>query len=140
MTSMKSWPGLAIVLLAALAIGAGLVLTGGPAEARKERRDRQRDSDLAALTGLVNCLAGRDDHRLPPRLTPTPDCDWQGLKQDPLTGTSYRYEVTGPHSYRLCADFELPEDRPPGLRDRDASGCVSREYLPERAATIPYRR
>ncbi|CAM3230301.1 hypothetical protein SAMN04488021_1297 [Paracoccus aminovorans] len=144
MTS-RGWPALVIGLLAALAVGAGLVLTGGPSEARKERRDRQRDSDLSALAGLVRCLAEHDHRRLPQVLAPTPDCDWQARLQDPFTGKPYRYEVTGPRSYRLCADFELPEDRPPGLRDRDAAGCVSREYLPGRRtapgaeATIPYR-
>ncbi len=137
MTSTRGWPALAIALLAALAVAGGLFLTGGPAEARKERRDRQRDGDLAALVGLVRCLAEHDGDRLPGKLAPSPDCDWVGELQDPLTGQPYRYLVTGPHGYRLCADFELPEDRPPGLRDRDAEGCVSREYLPKPALPDP---
>lgn len=53
----KGWAAIALAVIAAIVIGAGLVLTGGPAEARKERRDRERDSDLTALTELVDCLA-----------------------------------------------------------------------------------
>ncbi|MFC3570586.1 hypothetical protein [Paracoccus sp. TOH] len=139
----RRWPTIAIGLLAAIAIVLGLALTGGPGQARKERRDRQREGDLSALATLVRCLADNNGRRLPARLETTPQCDWQARLADPFTGAPYRYEVTGPRSYRLCAGFELPEDRPPGLRDRDAEGCVRRDYLPSAsaapAAPIPGR-
>lgn len=145
MTS-RGWPAIGIGLFAALAIGAGLVLTGGPGQARKERRDSQRDSDLSALSALVRCLAEQEGRKLPQRLQITDDCGAQARLEDPFTGQPYRYEVTGPRSYRLCAGFELPEERPPGLGDRDAAGCVSREYLPSLPdtpggpATLLYRQ
>lgn len=129
MTS-RGWPAVLIALLAALAIGAGLLLTGGPGTARQERRDQSRESDLSDLSLLVRCLADANGRRLPERLEITPDCDPQARLNDPFTGTPYRYAVIGPRRYRLCADFELPENRAPGLRDRDAAGCVSRDYLP----------
>lgn len=129
MTS-RGWPAILIMVLAALAVGAGLVLTGGPGQARQERRDRQRDGDLANLSLLVRCLADLNGRHLPERLETTPDCDWQPRLNDPGTGKPYRYQVTGPNSYRLCADFELPDNSPPGPRSRDAEGCVSRDYLP----------
>ena len=34
----KGWAAIALAVIAAIVIGAGLVLTGGPTEARKERR------------------------------------------------------------------------------------------------------
>ena len=144
MTS-RGWSALAICLLAALAISAGLAVIGGPSEARKERRDRKRDDDLSDLTMLVRCLAEADGKRLPARLVPGGACPWQGALTDPLTGHPYRYQVTGPRSYLLCADYERPEDRAPALRRHDVQGCVQGHYLPSppgppgAAATLPYR-
>lgn len=134
MTS-RGWPAILIAVLAALAIGAGLTLTGGPGQARQERRDQSRESDLSRLAVLVRCLAEAGGRRLPDRLESTPDCNWQVQLNDRFTGKPYRYEVIGPRRYRLCADFELPENRPPDLRDRDDAGCVSRDYVPGPAAT-----
>ena len=139
----KGWATVALLTVAAIVIGAGLALTGGPGQARKERRDQQREDDLGALVGLVDCLAGTNRGQLRDRLAVTPQCDWQAALDDPLTGQPYRYEPTGPRSYRLCADFETP---PPETRrpwGRDAKGCLGRQYAPSpqsgAAATIPYQ-
>lgn len=142
---IKGWAAFAIALLAAVAVIAGLALTGGPGQARKERRDRERESDLSALARLVVCLARENGDRLPAALAITPQCDWQVRLADPFTGDAYRYEVTGPRSYRLCAGFELPPRRPSGPAARDATGCSARSFIPAgpqrpgAAATIPYR-
>ena len=137
----KGWATVALLTVAAIVIGAGLALTGGPGQARKERRDQQRADDLSTLAGLVECLAGTNRGQLPDRLAVTLQCDWQAALNDPYTGQPYRYEATGPRSYRLCADFETP---PPGTRrpwGRDANGCIGRQYAPSpksgAAVTIP---
>ncbi|WP_313351604.1 hypothetical protein [Paracoccus sp. (in: a-proteobacteria)] len=141
----KGWATLAIALLAVVAIVAGLVLTGGPGQARKERRDRERESDLSHLSRLVGCLARENGNRLPESVRTTPGCDWQLRLADPFTGAPYHYEVTGPRSYLLCAGFELPQRPPHGLSDRDESGCIARVFIPAgpqrpaAGATIPYR-
>mgnify|MGYP003458979147 CR=1 FL=1 len=131
---IKGWPAMALTVVAAIAIGAGLALTGGPGQARKERRDQQRADDLSTLAGLVECLAGTNRGQLPDRLAVTLQCDWQAALNDPYTGQPYRYEATGPRSYRLCAGFETP---PPdrerfGPFMRDAEGCIGRLYVPVR--------
>lgn len=138
MTS-RGWPAVLIAMLAALAIGAGLLLTGGPGQARQERRDQSREGDLSRLSALVRCLADANGRRLPERLQPSRDCDGQARLQDPFTGTPYRYRVIGPRRYQLCADFERPEDRAPDLRDRDAAGCDSRDYVPSPSGDLPFR-
>lgn len=138
MTS-RGWPAVLIALLAVLAIGVGLALTGGPGTARQERRDQSREGDLSRLAVLVRCLADANGRRLPERLQPSSDCDGQARLQDPFTGTPYRYQVIGPRRYRLCAEFEQPEDRPPELRDRDAAGCVSRDYVPSPPGDLRFR-
>ena len=138
---IKGWPAMALTVVAAIAIGAGLALTGGPGQARKERRDQQRADDLSTLAGLVECLAGTNRGQLPDRLAVTLQCDWQAALNDPYTGQPYRYEATGPRSYRLCADFETP---PQGTRrpwGRDDNRCIGRQYAPSpksgAAVTIP---
>ncbi|WP_347267824.1 hypothetical protein [Paracoccus sp. (in: a-proteobacteria)] len=127
---IRGWATAAIGLLAAAAVVAGLVLTGGPGQARKERRDRQRESDLASLAGMVDCLARENGGRPPAAIAATPACDWQVPLQDAFTGAAYVYEVTGPRSYRLCATFDLPPAGPPMRGSRDAQGCISHEVPP----------
>lgn len=142
---IKGWATFTIGLLAVVAILVGLALTGGPGQARKERRDRERESDLSSIGGLVDCLARENGNRLPKVPEATAQCDWQVRLADPFTGQPYVYEVTGLRSYRLCAGFELPADDPPGRNRPDAQGCISREFVPVvpdppgAAATIPYR-
>lgn len=133
----RGWPAMAIATLAVIAILGGLLLIGGPEQARKERRDQQRHADLAAMTGLVRCLADRNGGQLPQTLAAEPDCNGQIRMTDPGGGAPYRYQVTGPDSYQLCADFELPQERRIGWMDRDADGCVRREYRP--ANRVPGR-
>ena len=139
----KGWAAIALAVIAAIVIGAGLVLTGGPTEARKERRDRERDNDLTALTELVDCLARTNRGQLPDRLAPTSQCDWQGSLVDPFTGEPYRYDRAGPRNYRLCAGFETPPRDTVGLWGRDVEGCISRMLVAQpqygSEATIPYR-
>ena len=130
----KGWATAALAVVAAALVGAGLLLSGGPDQARKERRDRQRLDDLVALEPLVDCLANANRGQLPDRLAPGPQCNWPAGLEDPFTGQPYRYARTGPRSYRLCAGFETPP--PDGDRFgpfmRDAEGCIGRLYVPER--------
>ena len=135
----KGWATAALAAVAALLVGAGLILSGGPDQARKERRDRQRLDDLTVLQALVTCLANAEQGQLPDQLAPSPQCDWPAGLEDPLTGEPYRYAPTGPRSYRLCAGFETP---PPGSSQfggfmRDADGCVDRLYIPPRQSRRP---
>ncbi|WP_224767555.1 hypothetical protein [Paracoccus yeei] len=137
----KGWAAAAIAVLSALTIVAGLALTGGPGTARKQNRDRDREQDLMALASFVDCLA-TEANALPTSLDPTRQCDRRLRVSDPHSGTPYRYQVLDPRRYRLCADFELPPDRPDDSWGRDAQGCIIRDFhpAPARNATIPWRR
>ncbi|WP_136648774.1 hypothetical protein [Paracoccus aeridis] len=99
--------------VAAVAVAAGLVLSGGPARGRMERRDEARREDLSRISQLIACRAGTSG-RLPPHLSPSETCPGPVREADPFTGERYRVEPLANGSYRLCAGFELP---PPAVRD-----------------------
>ena len=125
----KGWAAPAIGIVTALAVVLGLVLTGGPGHARKQQGDAQREQDLMSMAGWVDCLATAEG-ALPSTLSDLPQCDFRARLTDPYTQKPYRYEVTGQTSYRLCADFELPPQRPADRWGRNSDGCILREYQP----------
>lgn len=127
----QGWASLALAGLAAATVVAGLVLTGGPMQARKERRDATRESDLLALARQVECLAHAAEGRLPDGLAATATCPFSGRFADPFSGAAYGYEVLDARSWRLCAVFETSPGQgfphvPPA---RDEAGC-SVHHLP----------
>lgn len=125
----RGWATTGIVALAAVAVVLGLVLTGGPGHARKQKRDMQREQDLIALASVVDCVA-QQRQALPDSTDPTESCNWDARQTDPQTQAPYRYQVTAPDQYRICAEFELPPQRPLDRWGRDAQGCISREFKP----------
>lgn len=127
----QGWASLALAGLAALAVVAGLMLTGGPMQARKERRDATREGDLIAMGQQVQCLAQDGAGALPGEVAATEACPFTGRLADPFTGAAYRYEVIDERSWRFCAVFETPPDpaSPFGPDMRDAAGC-SVQHLP----------
>lgn len=126
----RGWPAIAIGALSAASVAAGLFLAGGPGHARKQARDAQREQDLTAMTVWIDCLA-RAEGALPVEPAAHEQCPWDQRVGDPYTGEAYRYEVTGPTSYRICAEFELPPQRPVDQWTRNAAGCVVREVEPD---------
>lgn len=101
-------------LLAILALGAvvlGLWQTGGPEQARAERRDDMRKQDLRALASHKACLRRAD---------PNVNCGDIPQQTDRFTDIPYRIEAD-----RVCATFERPDRLPdyPGSRFKD--GCLS---------------
>lgn len=144
---LKRRAAMGIAALAAAAVVLALALTGGPGYARKQKRDSVRDQDLLSLAVWADCQTDTQSKPLP-SLDDTqgmrPECGSRPRRADPYDGTSYRYKVTGPRSYKLCAVFELPPEEPSGDSwSHDATGCINRVHTaaatPGAAATIPYR-
>ncbi|SMO74107.1 hypothetical protein [Paracoccus laeviglucosivorans] len=125
----KGWTTIAIGIVAALAVVLGLVLTGGPGHARKQKRDMQREQDLISMSSWIDCIA-QSRNALPQTPEPTDQCAWDQRAAGPYTQAPYRYQAISPRSYRICADFELPPQRPIDRWGRDAEGCITREFLP----------
>lgn len=116
---------MALAGLAVVGVVAGFVVTGGPVQARKERRDAIRENDLMALAQQVICLAQDGDGPVPARIAASEGCPFTGRIADPFTGAAYRYEVIDARSWRLCAGFETPPDPATrwGPAMRDNAGC-----------------
>jgi hypothetical protein len=89
----------------AVAIIAGLILTGSPAEQRLLRLDEQR---VAHLRDLSNSISRHyvDTAALPDMLETLVDGRIRtSLPLDPATDRPYEYETAGPARFRLCAEF-----------------------------------
>lgn len=124
----QGWASWGIAALAGAAVIAGLSIAGGPAQARKERRDEARMDDLQRLATHVACLA-RDSGltRLPADLSPTPGCPGPVPLTDSRTGEAYRVEPLDGRKYRLCAAFELPAATDPLWGTNRDDDCIIEE-------------
>ena len=97
----------AIVVVAAT-VAAGLIVAGGPGVERQRRLDVLRTQDLEQLTFAIQRHYNRH-HALPASLdTLRVEHEMRDVPVDPETRVPYRYEVTGPTAYRLCASFHQP--------------------------------
>ncbi|MEK7606644.1 MAG: DUF5671 domain-containing protein [Patescibacteria group bacterium] len=87
---------------------AGFFIAGSPKEARLLRFDDRRIQDLQSTQSWIIDY-WKNKSRLPEKLDDLRD-DIQGIRVpvDPATGASYTYEVTGPLSFTLCAEFARP--------------------------------
>jgi hypothetical protein len=96
----------AISVVVAAAVGAGVVLMGPPSEERARRLDERRVEDLRQVSFSVN-LYNKWHERLPAslaELSEEPGLTFQS--RDPVTAESYGYSVLEPAKYQLCAIFD----------------------------------
>ena len=100
--------GIAVGLLALIAVGAGVFIIGTPGEIRMLRYDEQKVSDLQSIQyQVVNYYQQKQE--IPASLEDLND-PLSGFRtpKDPQTGASYGYTVTGPLAFELCASFNEP--------------------------------
>lgn len=113
-----------IGLLAALLVGAGLMVVGGPDQARAERRD---DARLLALRNYAECLSHLPIEALTNASADTCEAE---IKPPLPQGESLRFETVGSTKVRVCSRFEYPDRLPrygfEGELDV-TSGCLTRE-------------
>ncbi|MHA6262822.1 hypothetical protein ACXYMO_06445 [Arenibacterium sp. CAU 1754] len=99
------------VALVALAVIGGFFITGGPYQARMEKYDLTRWSDLTSVVNQMNCKNPRGD--LPESLiieTMQAFCSGgthisDDRFNDPETKAPYEYRVTSPTTFQICARF-----------------------------------
>ena len=97
-----------IILIVAAAVIAGFFIVGSPRGERLRRFDDLRVQNLQFLQSeVINYWQNKE--RLPDNLDALRD-DIRGISipVDPRTGEVYGYEIKGPLSFSLCANFSLP--------------------------------
>ena len=100
-------PLLAVLVLAIVvaAIVGGLLIVGSPGEARLQRLDDRRVSDLRQLSSAVNVYWTRN-RQLPVSLDAAlPGLSGSTPPLDPGTGQRYTYRAIEGDRYELCAVF-----------------------------------
>lgn len=99
---------IALAVCALLAVIAGLVVGGGPMQARAENRDAARMEDLRRIDAQVLCQADALG-RAPASPETTASCPADFPTLDPFTAQAYRYIRIDDRHWRVCATFENPE-------------------------------
>ncbi len=100
---LAAWISAAVILVI---LAAGLLVAGSPFHQRLVRFDDQRVSDLQSIqNSIVDYWTNKQV--LPPALGDLQN-DISGFvaPTDPETHVSYKYEVSSPHAFKLCASFE----------------------------------
>ncbi len=118
--------GIAVGILSLVAVVSGFFVIGTPNEIRMLRYDEQKVSDLQSIQyQVVNYYQQQGE--LPATLSDLDDpLASFTAPVDPQSGLAYRYAVTGPLAFELCAAFNEPT--------RDMTGTGS---YPERDMYAP---
>lgn len=94
-----------VAVLALVTIIAGFFIVGSPRDARLARFDAQKVTDLQSLDGQIKYY-WQATQKLPASLTEmNASLPYPIQTVDLETGQPYEYAVTGPLSYKLCANF-----------------------------------
>jgi hypothetical protein len=126
MTDRKTsgfWFAVAATVLVVTALVAGVVVVGGPGEARLERLDEARRNDLQEIERTLRnrWRSGQPTPATLADLTPgaSPEFDSvvvpdpsAGHLHDPVTGEPYAYRALSDSRAEVCATFALPYSRP----------------------------
>ncbi|MES2623877.1 MAG: hypothetical protein V4628_01240 [Pseudomonadota bacterium] len=92
-------------VIVAIAVAAGLYVSGSPGEQRLLRLDEKRLSDLLQLSYAISNYWDEAE-RLPAGLSALVDGQrLRGVPADPESGAMYIYEPGAMDAYRLCAEF-----------------------------------
>jgi hypothetical protein len=108
-----SWLAIAAWLACLVVLGTvviGFVIVGSPEQARQERADSERVSDLVALTRGVQRYF--TDHKTLPKSLDEMLKESVGTMdsaRDPETRTAYEYRVIDKGRFELCATFQTDQ-------------------------------
>ncbi|MDO5648140.1 hypothetical protein [Paracoccus sp. (in: a-proteobacteria)] len=104
--------------LAVAVLVAGVIVTGGPAQGRAEKRDSVRWRDVSEIATHIGCRSS-DAGRLVTDLAATPTCPFPPRVNDPFTDTPYTVTALSDDSVSICATFETESQ----YRRVDGQGC-----------------
>lgn len=97
-----------VIGIVAAAIIAGFFVVGSPKEERARRFDEQRIQSLQIIQSYIGEFY-RAKNKIPQNILELND-EFRGVvvPRDPETGKEFEYNVTGPRSFTLCAQFNRP--------------------------------
>lgn len=97
-----------VAVIAAVSIVSGFFIVGTPREARLARFDVEKVSHLQQISSHITYYY-QAKQVLPKSLDEVSNTITygEGIPVDTQTGADYGYKVTGPHSFNLCATFNL---------------------------------
>ncbi|MEW9921509.1 hypothetical protein AB2B41_18015 [Marimonas sp. MJW-29] len=119
-----------VVLLVGAAVIAGLMIVGGPGQARMEQRDRERLDHLRQLAEHERCRLVAKGEAVPDRCRQV--IALEDLR-DPLTDAAYVTRMVGKTMFEVCAELETD---PETLSRYD----YARLYIDGQGACLRYRR
>lgn len=139
--------GAALGAIVVLAIIAGLAVTGGPVEARKQREDMARRTALGDTALALACYHRREG-RIPEDLSEveaalalmtSPEdrrdgCGQAEIRTDPVSGEPFRLQRTDGEVTHICADFAAPDRDPDDLRYGPRSALLPDMRMPRTKA------
>lgn len=106
----KKTIGISVSIIVLATLIAGFFIAGSPQHQRDVRFDQQRVSDLNSIQYQTLDYWQRKK-TLPAQLSDLEDSiTGYQAPRDPATGVSYTYEVKGPLSFTLCADFATEQE------------------------------
>ena len=108
----------------------GFGFTGAPGTQRARRADSKRLQDLYQVSQNISGR-WRANQKLPEHLDELGEI----VKADPVTRTSYGYQIVGGSRYQLCATFALPSA--PTVNDRSWKHPAGQYCFPLDAAEMP---
>lgn len=99
------WLAIAASVVVIATVVAAMLAMGSPGSQRESRLDRKREQDMGRIAMAIDARA-EAGKPLPSDLASFAREPGRRLSiADPATNAPYVYEVTGDHSYRLCAVF-----------------------------------
>jgi Domain of unknown function (DUF5671) len=101
----RNWVRIGVGLLAVVTIVAGFFIVGTPAQARLQRFDAQKVSDLQNIQSQVTTYY-QAKQKLPAVISDLNNSlNYGPVPVDPQSGQPYSYQATGALSFKLCAEF-----------------------------------
>lgn len=105
-----------IIALVLILVVWGFVIVDPPAKTRAINNDIERANDLTEISSMIS-IYYQVNGQLPPDLSAIGGRDFS----DPVSGESYGYNVIGPDTYELCAEFATDSSADESLKSIYAS-------------------
>src|SRR5262245_50357063 len=119
-----------VIVVAAATIAAGFLVVGSPAEARRQRLDERRVSDLRQIRSAID-VAWTRAKVMPDSIESAMRVQSGDVAPvDPSTRHPYEYRVLAGQSFELCAVFERASEAPPAASDPLWAHVSGRQCFP----------